>query len=249
MNYRHVFHAGNICDVVKHAVLSLALGYLRNKDKGFFVLDTHSGTGLYDLADERARKTGEAAQGILKLLASPRLAGLADYYRVLDELNPAGTGNLRFYPGSPAIARHLMRPQDRLVACELHEEDAAALRRYFRHDKQAQMHHRDGYEALNAFLPPPEKRGLALIDPPFEDPQEFARLAQALVGAHGRWPQGIYMAWYPVKERPAVWRFHEALGTSGIPGKLCAEFVYREEIRHDRLIGCGLFIVNAPWKL
>jgi 23S rRNA (adenine2030-N6)-methyltransferase len=256
MNYRHIFHAGNICDVVKHTVLTLMMEYLRSKDKGFCVLDTHAGIGLYDLCDERALKTNEAENGIKALLAAPRLPELAEFYRILGEFNPGWqrdqpdtNGSFQFYPGSPLIARKMMRAQDRLILCELHEEDARPLRRQFRYDAQTHVHERDGYEALQAFLPPDEKRGLALIDPPFEDPDEFDRLIESVKKIHARWQQGTVMIWYPVKERPAIWRFHEALNASGIPKLLAAEFIFEEETRHDRLNGCGLIIMNPPFTL
>lgn len=243
MNYRHIFHAGNICDVVKHAVLTLLIDHLRSKEKGFCVLDTHAGTGLYDLNDARAGKTGEAQNGIYKLLAAPEIPELASYYAVLKKLN---SGAFQHYPGSPLLAQNMLRPQDRLIACELHEEDVKELRHFV---PGAHAHHRDGYEALKAFLPPEEKRGLVLIDPPYEKTDEFETLIAAVKGAHQRWAQGITMIWYPIKERPAVWQFHEALVATGIPKVLCAEFIYQEETRHDRLNGSGLILVNPPWKL
>ncbi len=255
MNYRHIYHAGNICDVVKHAVLTLLVAHLRDKGKSFFVLDTHAGIGLYDLHDPRATKTAEAQDGIYKLLATAPLPELADYYSVLQKLNPqwkAGqpetAAQFRYYPGSPLLTCNLLGPHDRLVACELHEEDYQALRQYVHH-KQAHIHHRDGYEALRAFLPPAEKRGLVLIDPPYESPDEFERLPQAVAEAYKRWPQGQFVIWYPVKERPAIWRFHEALVATGIPKQLCAEFIFEEETRHDRLNGCGLILINPPWQM
>ena len=253
MNYRHIFHAGNRCDVVKHAVLTLVLGHLRAKDKGFAVLDTHAGVGFYDLDDPRALKTNEAAEGIKALLAAPILPALADYYEVLRKLNPLwggkGVENFRVYPGSPLFAFHLLREQDRLVACELHPEDAEMLRIHAPADKRMQVHYRDGFEAMGAFLPPPEKRGLVLIDPPYEQPDEFEQTAKRVAEAWKRWSTGIYMVWYPVKDRPAIWQFHEALAAAGIPKILCAEFIYQEEVRADRLNGSGLIIINPPWKL
>jgi 23S rRNA (adenine2030-N6)-methyltransferase len=247
MNYRHIFHAGNRCDVVKHAVLTLILGHLLTKDKGFVIIDTHAGSGLYDLADTRALKTNEAAQGIGFLLDALPLPALVDYYKVLRKVNPLWDGahaeGMRTYPGSPLVAFHLLREQDRVAACELHPEEAEALRIHSPANKRLQIHTRDGYEALSALLPPPEKRGLVLIDPPYEH-HVVAHLTQAWK----RWPTGIYAVWYPIKERPAIWRFHEALTTSGIGKILAAEFIYEEETRADRLNGSGLIIVNPPWK-
>jgi 23S rRNA (adenine2030-N6)-methyltransferase len=246
MNYRHIYHAGNICDVVKHSVLALLLEHLAAKDKPFCVLDTHAGVGRYDLRDPRAGKTGEAQQGILKLLAASPLPELSAYYRVLRELNP---DEFHIYPGSPLLACRLIRAGDRLIACELHDEDAVELRRSLACYPQAQVHHRDGYEALRAFLPPAEKRGLVVIDPPYEQPDEFQTLVAAIKEAHRRWAQGTFLLWYPVKERPAIWRFHEALVATGIPAQLCAEFIYQEETRHDRLNGSGLVLITPPWKM
>ncbi|MFY9286952.1 MAG: 23S rRNA (adenine(2030)-N(6))-methyltransferase RlmJ [Alphaproteobacteria bacterium] len=247
MNYRHIYHAGNICDVVKHAVLTLMLGHLREKEKGFFILDTHAGIGRYDLEEPRAQKTGEAQDGILKLLAAPYITGISDYYASIRKINP-DVQSLRYYPGSPLLATLMMRPQDRYVGCEFNREEYHELRRLLENNPQAHIHHRDGYEALQAFLPPEEKRGLVLIDPPFESPDEFKRITEA-IHAHKRWPQGQYLIWYPIKERPALWRFHEVLTATGIPKQLCAEFLYEEETRHDRLNGCGLILINPPWQM
>lgn len=253
MNYRHIFHAGNMCDVVKHAVLTLVIDHLRQKETPFCVIDTHAGIGFYDLQDPRAEKTNEAKAGILKLLDAPHLPELESYHAVLKMMNLEWSGlssdGFRYYPGSPLLTTHRLRPQDRLVACELHPEDAAELKRQLFPYKQAQIHHRDGYEALGAFLPPPEKRGLVLIDPPFEVVDEFDRLAKVLKTAHARWPQGIYMAWYPVKDRSAIWRFHEALVAAGFPKTLVAEFVYRPETDHEHLNGSGLVLINPPWQI
>jgi 23S rRNA (adenine2030-N6)-methyltransferase len=253
MNYRHIFHAGNRCDVVKHVVLTLVLAHLRVKDKGFAVLDTHAGVGLYDLQDPRALKTDEAASGIKALLNAPALPELADYYAILRKLNPLWDGvsaeGFRSYPGSPLLAFHLIRAQDRITACELHPEDFDALRSVAPDDKRLQIHCRDGFEAMGAFLPPPEKRGLVLIDPPFEAANEFDVIVSRVTEAYRRWAGGVYMIWYPIKERPAIWRFHEALATSGIGKILCAEFIFEQEVRSDRLNGSGLIIINPPWKL
>lgn len=268
MNYRHIYHAGNICDVVKHIALTMVLAHLRMKEAGFCALDTHAGCGLYDLEDARAAKTSEAQQGVLQLVRSLAEQGekpeeLKEYLEILQKLNPAwnvnsyGQGELRYYPGSPRLIASLLRPQDRLIACELHEEDSLELRRNMRGFAQAQIHRRDGYEALTAFLPPSERRGVVLIDPPYEDAQEFEKLPARLAEAWKRWPQGIYMLWYPIKDRPTIWSFHEALrnlglsagGEQGQSKLLCAEFVYQDEIRSDRLNGSGLIILNPPWQL
>ena len=253
MNYRHIFHAGNRCDIVKHAVLSLILSHLRAKDKGFAVLDTHAGIGLYDLHDPRAQKTREASEGIQSLLNAPAIPALTPYLDVLRKLNPLWDGKsaegFRVYPGSPLLAFHLLRAQDRLIACELHPEDFEALRLHAPADKRFQIHCRNGYEAMGAFLPPPEKRGLVLIDPPYEQPDEFETLVQRVSETYRRWSTGMYMIWYPVKDRPAIWKFQEALIAAGLSKILCAEFIYEESPRTDRLTGSGLILINPPWKL
>jgi 23S rRNA (adenine2030-N6)-methyltransferase len=246
MNYRHIYHAGCVCDVVKHSVLTLLLQRLRAKDKAFSVMDTQAGLGLYPIEDERAAKTNEAAAGFLRLMAASPVAGLEAYYDVLRALNPDGVG--RHYPGSPYLTRQLLRPQDELIACELHPEDARELRHLFYNDPQVHVHERDAYEALAALFPPASGRGLAFIDPSYEERDEWARLTQALVAAHRRWPMGQFAVWYPIKERPALWRWHEDLIATGIPKILCAEFIYEPETRSDRLNGSGMILINPPWQ-
>lgn len=248
MNYRHIFHAGNFADVMKHAILALIVEHLRAKPAPFCVLDTHAGIGRYDLASDAAQRTLEYQDGVARLFGhAPPHPALASYLDAVASLNPGGV--LRWYPGSPRLARALLRPQDRLVLSELHPDDVQALKREFAGDRQVAVHHQDAYEALKAHTPPREKRGLVLIDPPFEEPGEFDRLVAGLTAAHRRWPTGIYAIWYPIKERPAVWRFHEALEGSGIRRILRTELTIHPEDTHLRLNGCGLAIVNPPWRL
>ncbi len=254
MNYRHIYHAGNICDVVKHSVLALIVAYLKQKEAAFAVLDTHAGCGLYDLTDPNAVKTGEAEEGIQKLWrtylsvdATDLPTTIAPYLQALRQMNNGDT--LRFYPGSPLLTLNLLRSQDRLIACELHPEDVRALRHALGHNTQAQVHHRDGYEALKAFTPFSEKRGLILIDPPFEKPDEFANLIKAVQQVQTKFTNAVVAIWYPIKERPTIWKFHEAARDSGLDKLLVAEFVYKPEVRHDRLNGSGFLFVNPPWTL
>ncbi|HEV7368501.1 23S rRNA (adenine(2030)-N(6))-methyltransferase RlmJ [Arenibaculum sp.] len=249
MNYRHAFHAGNFADVMKHAVLALILRHLGAKPAPYCVLDTHAGTGRYDLASGPSTRTGEAERGIVRLMRERAALppDLSPYLEAVEALNAGG--GLRHYPGSPRLARALMRPQDRLVLAELHPEDAAALKREFAHDRQAAVHHMDGYLALKAHLPPAERRGLVLVDPPFETPDEFDQLVAGLALAHRRWPAGIKALWYPIKDRPAVWRFHDALEASGVPRILLAELTIHREDTHQRLNGSGMVLVNPPWRL
>ena len=248
MNYRHAYHAGNFADVLKHTVLSLLLAHLRGKPTPFCVVDCHAGTGCYDLSAAEAGKTGEFRDGIARLLdADPRPAGLDDYLAVLKRLNADGPA-LRFYPGSPLIAREMLRPNDRLLLSELHPEDAKALKRLFAGDHQVVVHREDAYAALKALLPPAERRGLVLIDPPFEAPDEFRRLLRGLGPALRRWPTGIYVIWYPIKDRRAVDPFLAELALLERPA-LIAELYRFPPDNAERLNGCGLAILNPPWRL
>ena len=251
MNYRHVYHAGNFADVVKHAVLSRLVEYLKRKDKAFRVIDTHAGIGLYDLSSEQARKTGEWHDGIGRLMDAALPAESADllapYLDAVRAVNPAG--GIEKYPGSPLIARHLLRKQDRLSAIELHPEDARTLADLFEGDFQTRVTELDGWLALGAHLPPKEKRGLVLVDPPFEIGGEFDRLVDGLKKAHRRWPGGIFALWYPVKDRKAVAAFREGLADSGIPKIMDIEFYIRPPSSEPRLDGTGMVVVNPPYQL
>ncbi|MDG4909991.1 MAG: 23S rRNA (adenine(2030)-N(6))-methyltransferase RlmJ [Mesorhizobium sp.] len=251
MNYRHAYHSGNFADVVKHAVLSRLVEYLKQKDKAFRVIDTHAGIGRYDLASVEAGKTGEWQGGIGRLSEAalePRTAALLQPYLEAVRLeNP--DGGLRRYPGSPLIVRHLLRQQDRLTAIELHSEDAARLKAVFAGDIQTRVIELDGWLALGAHLPPKEKRGLVLVDPPFEEEGEFQRLVENLRRAHRRWPGGIYALWYPIKDRKAVAAFRAALKETGIPKLLDIGFEIRPASSEPSLDGSGLVVVNPPFTL
>jgi 23S rRNA (adenine2030-N6)-methyltransferase len=250
MNYRHEYHAGNFADVVKHATAALILSYLKSKDKPFCVLDTHAGAGRYDLAAEAANKTGEWRSGIGRLWGQAGLPpDLAPYLAAIRRLNRAGAGSLRWYPGSPRLARVLLRPGDRLIATELHPVEAQALQREFAGDKQVTVKRMDGYQALKAFLPPAERRGLVLIDPPFEATDEFERLMKGLKEAHRRWSQGIFALWYPIKDAAPVRAFHEAVAATGIRRITVAEMLIRPALDATRLNGCGMLLINPPWTL
>lgn len=250
MNYRHIYHAGNFADVLKHAVLARLIRYLQNKDKAFRILDTHAGIGLYDLSSEEAQKTGEWQGGIGKLLATdlpPAVAELLEpYLAAVRELNP--TGDIRLYPGSPKLSRMLMRPQDRLSAMELHPDDARSLARLFEGDYQVRVIELDGWLSLGAHLPPKEKRGLVLVDPPFEKEGEYARLVDGLEKAWKRFSGGTYCLWYPIKKGAPIRDFHSLLQETEIPKMLCTELSVRSD-REDGLSGTGLIIVNPPWTL
>lgn len=251
MNYRHAFHAGNFADVMKHLILTRLLDYLKRKDAAFRVLDTHAGIGRYDLTSAEARRSPEWVDGIKRLLDTPLPASAAalaaPYLDLVRSENPQGA--LASYPGSPLIARKLMRPQDRLFALELHPEDAGKLNSLFAGDIQTRVTELDGWAALGTHLPPKEKRGLVLIDPPFEAPGEFARLVDGLVRAHKRFPSGIYALWYPLKDRREVNTFAADLKATGIHKILRAELLVRPPATPARLYGSGMVIVNPPFTL
>ena len=242
MNYRHAFHAGNFADCLKHALLVWLLRSMQRKATPLRVLDTHAGLGLYDLSAPEAQRTGEWLGGIGRLLEAPEPA-LADYVNLVRQ-----AGAPAFYPGSPALVRALLRPQDNLLACELHPEDFAQLRRYFRGDAQVAVHHRDAWEAMKGLTPFPEKRGLVLVDPPFEQEGEFDRLAAGVALVNHRFRAAVQACWYPIKHRAPVRAFHAALQASGVRDILAAELWLREPTDPTRLNGCGLVVVNAPWK-
>lgn len=251
MNYRHVFHAGNFADVVKHTILTRILTYLMRKDAPFRVIDTHAGVGLYDLKGEAAEKTGEWVDGIGRLverdLPKPVQDLLAPYLDAVRAQN--ADGELRFYPGSPLITRNMLRQQDRLMALELHPVDVEALRENFAGDFQVRVTHLDGWQALGTHLPPKEKRGLVLIDPPFEERNEFERMAQNLIKAHKRWPTGLYALWYPIKDVADVDKFVALLQASGIPKILKLELTIRQPSEPPRLHGTGMIVINPPFVL
>ncbi|BCH25790.1 23S rRNA (adenine(2030)-N(6))-methyltransferase RlmJ [Mesorhizobium sp. L-8-3] len=249
MNYRHAYHAGNFADVVKHAALARLVEYLKQKDKAFRVLDTHAGIGLYDLSSDEAQKTGEWREGIGRIIDAPlppqAATLLSPYLDAVRDVNLAG--RLTRYPGSPAIVRHLLRKQDRLSAIELHPDDAGRLARHFAGDFQTRVIELDGWLALGAHLPPKEKRGLVLVDPPFEEEGEFGRLLDGLARAYRRWPGGIYVLWYPIKDRRAVDAFRAGLAAAGIAKILDLRFEIRSPSPEPRLDGTGLIVVNPPF--
>lgn len=251
MNYRHAFHAGSFADVVKHAALARILVHLLAKPAAFRVIDTHAGAGLYDLTGEEASRSGEWHAGIERLraadIAPPVQALLKPYLDVVAALNRAGT--LATYPGSPALARAFLRAQDRLVACELEPNAALALERNLARDRRIKTVAIDGWVALNAYVPPPERRGVVLIDPPFEDARDFARLAQGLETAHRKWAGGIYVLWYPIKGRQEPDALARRLKRTGIARILRAELTAGPTPAQGPLGGCGLLVVNPPWTL
>jgi 23S rRNA (adenine2030-N6)-methyltransferase len=250
MNYRHAYHAGNHADVLKHAVLTRVIEHMKKKDKPFRVIDAHAGVGLYDLAGIEAGKTGEWEGGIGKLdhpFTEDIEALLAPYRQVIAALNP--DGGLRYYPGSPELALRLMREDDRLVANELHPQDAVALERHFIRDPRADVTSMDAETCLKARLPPPERRGVILIDPPYEVRNEAERTVRMLAQGLRRFAQGVYLVWYPVKADGTAETIIAAVQGMGVAGTLNVALRVREAFGAGGLAGSGLVIVNAPWKL
>jgi 23S rRNA (adenine2030-N6)-methyltransferase len=248
MNYRHAFHAGNFADVFKHVLLIALIDSLKAKPTPFCYIDTHAGAGRYDLRGDPARKTGESAHGVERVLAAKNPpAALARYLELLRALNDGKS--IANYPGSPLIAAQLMREQDRLVLCDLQPDEFRELKSLFGRDERVGVHPRDGYAALPALVPPKEKRGLVLIDPPFEaQDDEYRAVEQAVKSAYARWPTGIYAIWYPIKLRNPVQRFHRWFANNGIAKTLSCELLLHPDNSPLRLNGCGLIVVNAPWK-
>jgi 23S rRNA (adenine2030-N6)-methyltransferase len=251
VNYRHAFHAGNFADVMKHAILARLIDYLKKKPGAFRIIDTHAGTGRYDLTGDEAQRSPEWRDGIARLLdadpAPDAAALLAPYLDAVRALNP-GT-ELKTYPGSPLLARMLLRPQDRLSALELHPADAEALKALFAGDIQARVSQLDGWLALGAYVPPKERRGLVLVDPPFEAEGEWERLADGLAKAHRKWATGMFALWYPLKERREAEAFARRLRDAAIPRTLRAELTVAAPADPSRLYGSGMVVVNPPFTL
>ncbi|MBU4530080.1 MAG: 23S rRNA (adenine(2030)-N(6))-methyltransferase RlmJ [Hoeflea sp.] len=251
MNYRHSYHAGNYADVLKHAVLAQIITYLKRKDPAFRVIDTHAGIGAYDLSSAEAQKTGEWREGVGRVMAaqlSPDLAAfLAPWLDTVKTLNP--DGGIKNYPGSPQLTRLLLRKQDRLTAIELHPDDAKQLRRVFEGDFQVRVIELDGWLALGGHLPPKEKRGLVLIDPPFEADGEYDRLIDGLARATRRFPGGTYVLWHPIKADSPLASFDKKLIALNRPRTLSVRMLARANTNAPGLNGSGLVIINPPFTL
>lgn len=257
MNYRHHYHAGNYADVFKHTLLLLLIRAMQRKEKGFLYLDTHAGRGGYDLSvpsvlpDGRSREPEHPA-GIGRLWGAADLpAVLQDFValvRRFNDRNGATGGELKHYPGSPWIAKLLLRPQDRMALCELREDDAEALDFEFARESRVTVQVLDGYTGLKALLPPPEKRALVLIDPPFEAKGEFAAVARGLKDALKRLPGAVVAVWYPITERAGTADLQQTLAALAAPA-LFAELRIAGEASLVRMKGCGLLVLNPPWQI
>jgi 23S rRNA (adenine2030-N6)-methyltransferase len=251
LSYRHGFHAGGFADVHKHIALMLMLRSLLNKDTPFCCLDTHAGAGEYDLRGRFAQTGREYETGIGRLWGRPDPPEIvADYLAAVRLFNHSRSGSeepLRYYPGSPRLIQSLLRPRDRMILVERHNTDAPLLRRAFARDARVAVHHRDGYEALPALVPPAERRGLVFIDPSFELKNEFHLAVDTLAQAWRKWPTPPYLLWYPVQALRPLPAFHRALKRSGITRILIAELMVAPDDTPNRLSGSGLVIVNPPW--
>lgn len=248
MNYRHAYHAGNHADVFKHIALARIFALMARKDTPFAYLDSHSGVGLYDLLGDEASRTGEWESGIGRLWERDDLPELVlDYLEVVRALNP--DGGLEFYPGSPELARRLTRPQDRVLLNELHPEDGRLLKANMGGERRIAVHQGDGWLLPRAFLPVSEKRGVLLIDPPFEQGDDLERCVAALDEAIGRMRQTVVAIWYPIKDRRQLKRFYQRLEKSSAPKLLRAELCVHPADTAERLNGSGLVIANPPWPL
>ena len=243
MNYRHSFHAGNSADVVKHSLLIALVQALQLKQSALTLIDTHAGCGLYDLDGEEAGRTGESAHGVLRAFADPNPL-LNNYRAAVQAVNVGAEPHL--YPGSPRILAQLLRPQDFLILNEKHPEDAYALRGAMR-DTSAAVHERDAYELWLAMLPPRTPRGVVVVDPPYEQTDERARITATLAAAMRKWAHGVTVIWYPLKDRATHWRWKEQLRGLGIPKLLTVEHWLYDADQPGIYNGAGLYIVNPPY--
>lgn len=249
MNYRHAFHAGNHADVLKHVVLLALIDALKRKDTPFSVLDTHAGRGRYSLHDDAPQRTGEAEGGVGRVLGIPaKAAAITRYQQVIGACN--SDGHLRIYPGSPLLAAMAMRESDRLSCREAQPDEARALASLFAHDRRVHVQHGDGWAAIKALLPPTPRRGLVLIDPPYEAQlAEFDTAVAALTEGLRRWPQGIYALWYPIKRRRDLQPFLRAAAKLSAKNILLAELLVRPDDSPLRLNGSGMLLLNPPWQV
>ncbi|GIK47396.1 MAG: ribosomal RNA large subunit methyltransferase J [Alphaproteobacteria bacterium] len=248
MNYRHAFHVGNHADVLKHAVLLFCLEALRRKPAPFAVLDTHAGRGLYDLGGAEAERSPEWRDGIGRIWDWPAPPPLvARYLAAVRGFNQDGA--LRVYPGSPALATTQLREQDVLMACELHPEEHAALRRALPRQPNVQVHARDGWEALGALSPPPQRRGLVAIDPPYEAPDELAKAARAMGRALKRFGHGAYLWWRPLKSESALAAADDEARAQGAKDTLRADLWVDRPQAEGRLVGSSVLLINPPYGL
>lgn len=248
LSYRHSFHAGNHADVLKHTVQSLIIESLKEKDKPFLYLDTHAGAGRYQLSGEHAARTGEYLEGIARIWAQESVPEeLKTYLEAVSALNPRG--DLRFYPGSPLIAAHLLRDHDKLNISELHPSDFPLLRNEFSRDNRARVVREDGYQQLKSQLPPLSRRGFVLIDPPYELKSDYQAVVKGIQEGHRRFATGTYAVWYPVVLRQQIKRMVKDFQATGIRKILQIELAVRPDSDQRGMTASGMIVINPPWKL
>ncbi|MCF1265559.1 23S rRNA (adenine(2030)-N(6))-methyltransferase RlmJ [Morganella morganii] len=248
LSYRHSFHAGNHADVLKHTVQSLIIESLKEKDKPFLYLDTHAGAGRYQLSGEHAERTGEYLEGIARIWAQESVPEeLKTYLEAVSALNPRG--DLRFYPGSPLIAAHLLRDHDKLNISELHPSDFPLLRNEFSRDNRARVVREDGYQQLKSQLPPLSRRGFVLIDPPYELKSDYQAVVKGIQEGHRRFATGTYAVWYPVVLRQQIKRMVKDFQATGIRKILQIELAIRPDSDQRGMTASGMIVINPPWKL
>jgi 23S rRNA (adenine2030-N6)-methyltransferase len=246
LSYRHCFHAGNFADVLKHLVVVEILQHLLAKDAAFHYVETHAGAGLFDLQSEQAHKLREHASGVGRLDAA-QWPEIADYFAALNAHNQAGA--LRYYPGSPMLARHFMRRHDRAWLFELHSTDVELLRANMGRDRRIRIRHENGYTALHALLPPPSRRGLVLIDPSYELKSDFEEVVSTVVAAHKKFAGGIYAIWYPVVDRRRVEQLEHGIRSSGIRNVQRFELAVTADSSFRGMTASGMVVINPPWTL
>ena len=253
LSYRHAFHAGNFADVLKHSVLTLVLEYMTRKDKGFYYIDSHSGAGMYQLADGYAQKTGEYKDGIAKLIENDdlpeALQPYIDLVKILNENSIDDNGEITLYPGSPGIARQFTRRQDSVHLFELHPTDIEHLKEYSQRWNKSHVKQSDGYQGVLGLVPPPNRRGVVLIDPPYELKEDYIKAVRTIVNAYKKFATGTYILWYPVVKRELVEQMQSAFTKSDVRNVLQVEYCQKADTQEYGMTGTGLFIVNPPWQL
>lgn len=249
LSYRHAFHAGNFADVLKHSVLTLVLEYMTRKEKGFYYIDSHSGAGMYQLADEYAQKTGEYKDGIAKLIEQQDLPeAIEPYIDLVKGLN-RDQDELSLYPGSPGIARQFTRRQDSAHLFELHPTDIEHLKEYSQRWNKSHVKKSDGYQGVLGLVPPPNRRGVVLIDPPYELKEDYLKAVRTIVNAYKKFATGTYILWYPIVKRELVEQMQDAFVKSDVRNLLQVEYCQHADTQEYGMTGTGLFIVNPPWQL
>ena len=249
LSYRHAFHAGNFADVLKHSVLSIVLDYMTRKEKGFCYIDSHSGAGMYQLADSYSQKTGEYKNGIAKIIndeSAPE--ALEPYLSLINSLN-LHSDNLEIYPGSPGVAKAFVRRQDSSHLFELHPSDIQHLEGFCQHWRKVFVKQSDGYKGVLALLPPPSRRGVVLIDPPYELKEDYQKAVSTIIKAYNKFSTGTYIVWYPVVKRSFIEQMQKDFTNSDIKNLLQVEFCLADDTEEYGMTGTGLFIVNPPWQL